>query len=321
MHGAEDVDLSGINGLQHLLRIYNSAEYLERAMRDWSDDVFFLELWEELQDRARGRTAGGRGNVAGDMSVADVAEKTSAAVGTEDDTGALFDETAESYRRLRVRSEGTIVDLLNDSIHAAIRPYRKLITWNSIVQTSSASLSTSAELDPLLNVVSELLGHLSKTLAPAPLRRITRQVTRTIQDVLWNRVLTAHSFSTAGAAQLGTDFRALCAAVDRYVGLGVAESGMRKLGEGIRLVGLPVKGTASQTAAAGMGDDEAAAGAARDGDEDGTVVTGRLGLWEVDRRLFADNESARAVLEDLGMEVLTENEAREVLRRRVELGS
>lgn len=43
------------------------------------------------------------------------------------------------------------------------------------------------------------------------------------------------------------------------------------------------------------------------------------GLWEVEKRLFADNQSARDVLDQLGFEVIDEKEARRLLRLRVEL--
>ena len=48
VQGASSADLaavSGVNGLDRLCRIFGSADYLERKMRDWSDDVFFLDLW------------------------------------------------------------------------------------------------------------------------------------------------------------------------------------------------------------------------------------------------------------------------------------
>ena len=111
----------------------------------------------------------------------------------------------------------------------------------------------------------------------------------------------------------------------------------------MRLVGLPVKGKAPpKSKAAEDGDDgkeeeeeeeewEGGAWDAEDDAEAGGVVAAAgetdaaaadgLGLWEVERRLFADNQSARDVLEELGMEALTEVEARAVLGRRVELGS
>jgi len=50
-------------------------------------------------------------------------------------------------------------------------------------------------------------------------------------------------------------------------------------------------------------------------------VPAQLGLWEVEHRLFASNEEARDVLEEMGLLLLTESEARQVLQRRVELGT
>jgi hypothetical protein len=36
----EDIaDAEGVSGLERLCRIYGSAEYLEKAMSDWSDDI------------------------------------------------------------------------------------------------------------------------------------------------------------------------------------------------------------------------------------------------------------------------------------------
>jgi hypothetical protein len=44
-------------------------------------------------------------------------------------------------------------------------------------------------------------------------------------------------------------------------------------------------------------------------------------LFEVERLVFMDNESARHALELIGLESLSEGDARSVLERRVELGS
>lgn len=81
---------------------------------------FFLDIWEGLQDRAR------QANSIGSMTVADVAERTSKSVGGDDDGGALFDETALWYARLRDRSEKIIIDTLNNSVREALRPYRHM---------------------------------------------------------------------------------------------------------------------------------------------------------------------------------------------------
>lgn len=60
------------------------------------------------------------------MTIADVAERTSSAVGTDGGTGALFDETAGAYSSLRVRSEGIMLDVLTNNIREALRPYRNM---------------------------------------------------------------------------------------------------------------------------------------------------------------------------------------------------
>ena len=156
----------------------------------------------------------------------------------------------------------------------------------------------------------------------------------TVSTTLWDNVLARHRFSTSGAAQLRADLNAICQVVDQAVGPGVAEAGLRKCLEGAQLVGLPVKGSKvdakaqSSAASAEEGEDDWDAWEGEDGEaapdsgnrtENRTIGGGELGLWEVERRLFADNQSARDVLEELGMEMLTETEARAVLGRRVEL--
>ncbi|KAL0260604.1 hypothetical protein SLS55_004294 [Diplodia seriata] len=316
----EQANLQGVAGLDRLCRVFGSADYLERAMRDWSDDVFFLELWDELQDRARRRRSS---NLAGPLSVAAVAERTSSAVGSDDAdaTGALFDETAGAYNRLRVRSEAIIADQLAYNVREALRAYRAINPWttlsSSVTTTNTQSHSPSTvtpELEPLLAYLASSLAFLHRALARAPLRRIARAACRAIEQGVWDGILTRHSFSTAGAAQLAADLAAVAEVVDRWAGEGCAASGLRKVREGVALLGLPVK-----SGGGGSGGDSGGEGE-QEGEEGGGGAGG-LGLWEVEKRVFADNEQAREVLEELGFECLTEAEARGVLEKRVELGS
>ncbi|KAF2827298.1 hypothetical protein CC86DRAFT_393464 [Ophiobolus disseminans] len=289
----EQERLLGIEGLERLCKTYGSADYLEKAMRDWSDDLFFLDIWEGLQDRARQE---GSSNIGG-KTVADVAERTSKTVGGDTDGGALFDETASWYARLR------------DRTMSARRCGR--------IDTSSATtnISPTAEIDPLVAHLSTTLSFLARALAAPPLRRITRIVLAAVSASLWDNVLTRYRFSTQGAAQLHADLAAVCRVVDKAVGPGVAEAGLRRCLEGAQLVGLPVKGGKEMTEG---GEGAAGEAPAEDGGDTADGVA-HLGLWEVERRLFADNETARGVLDELGLELLSETEARALLRRRVEL--
>lgn len=290
-------ELQGLGGVERLCRIYGSAEYLEKKMRDWSDDVFFLDLWDELQDRAR-RNNGDR-NLAGPMSVEHVAERTSSVVGSDEDTGALFDETAGAYRQLRVRTEDVLQDKLISNVREALKPYGRINPWSSLSSEPSSSLALTSELDGTIRLLSECLAFLAGALAQAPLRRIVRQVALAIQTFLWDQVLLRYTFSFSGVAQFGRDVEFICETIDRFLGEGQGKMGMRKLTEALVLLNLPDK-----AALPGKGAEEEEIG---------------FGLWEVEKRLFRNNESAREVLEELDLEVLSESDARNVLERRIEL--
>ncbi|KAL5121124.1 hypothetical protein ACEQ8H_000975 [Pleosporales sp. CAS-2024a] len=341
----EQERLLGVQGLERLCKTYGSADYLEKAMRDWSDDVFFLDIWEGLQDRAR------QNDSIGGKTVADVAERTSKSVGEDGEGGALFDETASSYARLRDRSEKIIIDTLNSNVRQALRPYYNINPWATLSGSTSLApghLSPTAEIDALLTHLGTTLGFLARALAAAPLRRITRQVLATLSHTFWDKVLTVYRFSTAGAAQLHADLAAVAHVVDTHVGPGVAEVGLRRCLEAATLVGLPVKGGLKDQAPFSSTSDEALSSIShagggggdddqdkdedwdvswdqdtapqRDADESATASgSEQLGLWEVEKRLFADNVAAREVLEQLGIELLTESEARALLKRRIEL--
>jgi hypothetical protein len=304
VHGLSKEDqasLQGIGGLDRLCRVYGSADYLERKMRDWSDDVFFLELWDELQYRARTNSSTGR-NVAKDMSIEDVAGRTSNSVTTGEDGGALFDETAAAYHRLRVRTEEIIIDTVSHNIHESLKPYGRINPWSSISSPGAISepLAITAELDNTFQQLSSYLSFLSKVLADAPLRRISRQVAQAIQNFFWDTILMRHHFSASGIAQLRKDVSSIWEVFGRNINSGHGETSMKRLREALELLSTPADGVSSSSA-----------------DEEEPALT----IRNIEERVFRDNESARDVLEELGCEALNESDARNVLERRVELSA
>ena len=331
-------DVSGLKGLQRLSKIFGSAEYLERKMSDWSDDIFFLELWDELQDRAR-RSSVLNGSVGRDLSTKEVASRTSATIvvadgegaSTETGDGALFDETESAYRGLRILVENEITEAVRYNVRSALKSYAKASGWASISPTVSdlSQLSPSASLDGTLQILSTQLGFLSTVLAAAPLRRITRQVCLAVQKEVLDNVVMRHSFSSAGVAQLRRDFMALGTVVDSTIRTpGEAQRCMKRLGEGLVLLGLPIK-ESQKDADHGPEDDgwdfeETAEDTVEDGDATPPEIPEEdkdWSLWEVEKLIFRSNESARGVLGALHLHSLNEADARTILKRRVELGS
>jgi hypothetical protein len=98
---------------------------------------------------------------------------------------------------------------------------------------------------------------------------------------------------------------------------------MRRLHDGIALLALPVKSEIPRIqVSTAEDDDEGTAWDLHSGDAVGTDEHGKtMGLFEVERLVFMDNESARHALELIGLESLSEGDARSVLERRVELSS
>ncbi|KAJ5561803.1 hypothetical protein N7535_003735 [Penicillium sp. DV-2018c] len=313
VQGADgQASVEGVAGLERLCRVFGSAEYLEKKMEDWSNDVFFVELWAELQDRVQRNRASGR-NVAGTMSIAEVASRTSPAVAgdnsihpTTSSEGALFDETASAYRRLRLRSESIITSTLTSNILGALKPYSRVSAWATLstpsATTTASPLSPTSELSHAMRILSTQLSFLAHALGTAPLRRVTRQLLLSIQNYIWDSILTKHNFSETGAIQLASDVDHFCHVVDSALGsghAGISSRTVRRLSEGLRILCLS---TAEQ-------------------EEDSAKRDAALRLWDVEKRLFRDNESARGVLAELEIESLSEAEARSVLERRVEIGN
>ncbi|KAM5487134.1 hypothetical protein McanMca71_000294 [Microsporum canis] len=307
--------LEGVSGLERLCRIFGSAEYLEKKMQDWGDDVFFLELWYELQDRVARQSHTGK-PVAGVMSVSEIAARTSSSVANnhdhpEDETeGALFDETATAYRHLRMRSESIIQTTIVSSVQASLRSYYQVSTWASLRTSSDepgALTTPSLDLVQTLRLLTADFSFLSRTLAVAPRRRIANHVLLAIQTYIWDSILMRNSFSTTGAAQISVDVSNICDTVDAAIGVkageGLAAQTVKKLRDSLFILNLKIKPEKVQSPDTG----------------DGTRIG--LGLWEAEKRLFANNESARGVLSELGIDTLTEAEARSVLERRVEVRS
>ena len=362
-----DQDIHGRYGLESLCKVFGSAEYLERKMGDWGEDIFFLELWDELQDRAR-RNQGTNSSVGRDLEMQEVASRTSTTIMQKIDVdgaddvesgagGALFDETASAYRRLRLKAEEQIHSLLHNAITSSLRPYARTSGWATLSGSEgsvSTVLSPSAALDTPLALLSDYLSFLASVLAPAPLRRIVRHLCAGIQRYVWDNVLTRHSFSGAGAAQLRANMGTLKRVVDSALGRGMqgeAARGMARLDAGIRLLGLPIRAgkgnerleredsghsdaddeqwdwdgqentTSRREGDPGASEDDSPSPESERASSEPRAEPHVWSLWEVERRVFRSNESARQVLAEMELWGLNEADARKVLERRVEVGS
>ncbi|KIW84969.1 hypothetical protein Z517_00357 [Fonsecaea pedrosoi CBS 271.37] len=334
LQGQSEAEAFGLKGLESLAKIFGSAEFLERKMSDWNDDVFFLELWDELQYRAQANSGTGA-SIGTDLKVEDVADKTSTTIKSngvetdEDSDGSgLFDQTASAYRRLRERCEEEMLRFFDINLRGALRAYVKHAQWSSLVETLSdpAAMAPSPSLDGFFQTTATLLGYLSRVLAPGPMRRICKHYCSTLQREVYDNVIMYHTFSATGAAQLARDLSEIKTTIEKHSGLrGVTGAGFKRLEEAVYLLSLDASQTleSSEEDEWGFNDDdndEESRGQATT-DEAITDDTGvkKPGLWDVEKLIFESNEAARKALADMGLYHLSEGEARNILKRRVEL--
>jgi len=65
------------------------------------------------------------------------------------DDGALFDETSEAHRRLRVNMENVTVETLSSNLRNALKPFGRINLWASVSSPSDGvgAVAMSAELE------------------------------------------------------------------------------------------------------------------------------------------------------------------------------
>ncbi|KAM0348412.1 hypothetical protein ACHAPU_004384 [Fusarium lateritium] len=280
--------LEGTGAFEVLCKVIGSADHVVNTLKDWSNEEFFVSLWDELQTRALHRASQGN-DITGTMSYDDVKDRTSAAVGQKHEDGALFDETATAYSMRRKDAQDLLVGALIESHNKAFRAYTTRVQWTTVGETAIVDeLAITPELDEPLRILQRNFDFLVKALSTAAFRRVWREALTKLQDHLWQTVLMRQSFTTYGATQFHRDGVALVAVVERYIPNG--SSVLDSLTEGMQLLSLPVE-----------------AGEA-----------GGLTLKEASDRVFTDNEEARKVLEELNLEGLLPQSARNILQRRVE---
>ncbi|EWC45231.1 hypothetical protein DRE_05958 [Drechslerella stenobrocha 248] len=285
--GKQDLEsITGLGGLERLCRVYGSALFLGNCMKDWSEDLFFLEMWEELGSRAQKNTAGGL--------ISSIANLGSAAAVQEqkEEDGALFDEMAESYSTILKESANMIHDLVSSAVREDLKPYYKIPQWQVVEGAESKEGGHSSELIPLMKTLSSFCPYLFRFWSQNVFQREFRRVLVSLENYLIENIVSRNQFSEQGGQQFFQDIQAIWSTVQKWVP--DAPGVMRRTHEICIFLALPAPPKDSEPAA------------------------NPRTLKHVVDHMFEDNQKARAVMEELGIYTLTVTEARNTLQRRVD---
>ncbi|KAG1106734.1 hypothetical protein G6F42_016631 [Rhizopus arrhizus] len=266
-----------VSALNRLYRWWTSARSINDVLKDWAEEELFLDMQFEINQEPDSIKEVIREN-----------EKNNCMLRLADQqTDGLFSNALIAYEQLNKRSEKIIVKIAIKEWTTETRQYaKKDVWWQSSTETPS---EISDELYRPLQDLRVTWNYLYNTLPQADFLIVYRKTLKEIENWYWKNIITQSQFSTTGAYQLETDMKqGLWKIGHKWVSK--PENFMKRLKEAIQLLTLPFS---SQQ------DD--------------------LPACDVLMKALADTkqlELVQSTLAKLGIEVLSNSEIRDVLRRR-----
>ncbi|CAK5280068.1 unnamed protein product, partial [Mycena citricolor] len=163
----------GVEGVQRLAKAWLSAKFMIAAMKGWGEDLFFLELWTEINHRPALRAQVQHLHCLPEPS----------AVGSTDPEDAIFDELVGRYDRLAIRAEDMIVLQICGEVEGGLRAH--FSSTQSPNPNDDIALSQSL-LSPLA-VLSTLLKYLQTILPLATLTVLYRRIAARLAEHIFQR--------------------------------------------------------------------------------------------------------------------------------------
>ncbi|KAL0572573.1 hypothetical protein V5O48_009393 [Marasmius crinis-equi] len=156
---------TGIDGVQRLCKALLSAMHIASAMKVWGEDLFFIELWTEINHRA-GLRAQAHANPA-------LPNPT-----PENTPDTIFEELIVSYQKLSQRTEDIIVQQVSAEVEAALKAH-----FNAMATSPNPNSPTPVDE---VSLSQTLLGPLA--LLSAHLTYIRGTLPRSVMTVLYRRI-------------------------------------------------------------------------------------------------------------------------------------
>ncbi|KAF9574340.1 hypothetical protein EC968_006847 [Mortierella alpina] len=318
---ADELNTMGIEGLRNLCQWLSSVEYVCTTLKDWAEDVFFLEMYKEISERTQ-KIVNPLNSENEDSEPEDMASRTRL-----DENGTIFDESIKGFGSLSKRIQELIVRNITKDVFGSMKSYVSLRSWPQIEMSAMDSNPQSPLMqDPLfshrdneddvspelyhpLTILTHSLEFLASTMPTRQFTTLYRQVASEMQDFMWQKVIMKNSFSELGGLQFARDVRVgLWGASRRWIKK--PENYHRKLRDASILLSLQSAKANSPPTMNSFDQDSSQ-------DKGHTSRT----LSQIMAVLFDEDLEVTTVkrrLEEIGVLHLGINEAKDVIRRRVE---
>ncbi|KDQ20405.1 hypothetical protein BOTBODRAFT_183196 [Botryobasidium botryosum FD-172 SS1] len=153
---------SGVDGLSRLVKALASTKWMISAMEAWGEDLFFLELWTEMNERQLG------------VDRESVVDST------------MFGDIVAQYTALVDRVEGMIVHQVRTEVETGLKEY---LSSEIIVEEPESTPSIAPTLLSPLSVLSTSLAFLARSLPSPMVTPLYRRIASTVGYHITQRVV------------------------------------------------------------------------------------------------------------------------------------
>ncbi|KAF7978890.1 hypothetical protein HWV62_44393 [Athelia sp. TMB] len=165
---------AGIEGVQRLCKALVSARFMEAAMDSWGEELFFLELWTEINQRASLRA-----RAQAESSLPDPSP-----IEEEAPESTIFEELVLQYAKLAVRAEDIIVQQVCGEVEQGLKAHFSA-PQSDAQQADDIALSPSL-LGPIA-LLSSHLTFLRSTLPPLTVAALYRRIASRLSEHIFHR--------------------------------------------------------------------------------------------------------------------------------------
>ncbi|KAJ7169459.1 TIP-1 family-domain-containing protein [Mycena filopes] len=168
----------GVEGVQRLCKAWLSARYMEAAMEGWGEELFFLELWTEINRRASLRS----------QALAAASLPDPRVVGSAVPQETVFEELVTQYRVLVHRAEDMIVQQVCGEVEGGLKAHFSVTTSpNPNRQAAADDIALSQTLLGPISLLSTHLTYLRTTLPQTVMTALYRRIAARLSEHILQR--------------------------------------------------------------------------------------------------------------------------------------
>ncbi|KAK2461679.1 hypothetical protein APHAL10511_006142 [Amanita phalloides] len=168
----------GVDGVQRLCKAFLSAVFLETALEGWGEELFFLDLWTQMNSDPVLREQ----IESGPLLSQPIPENNGAL------TSTVFEELISRYIKVVVRAEDMIVQQICDEVENHLKTHLGTVTSIGSEQTSDINVSQNLLIP--ITVLSTHLTFIRSVLPQSTLTNLYRRiVARLANHILQRQIL------------------------------------------------------------------------------------------------------------------------------------